>query len=298
MKLINVGTPGSERPGVAVTDNTWVPLEPFLAQYGVVGDTKAVLGLAPHLRSELESWMSTATPESLEGLRLGPPVSNPRTIVAVGANTHSHVAEASVHTGGHSAKTPMLIAKAATSLCGPRDTIIRPASSTKLDYETELAVVIGRAGASIRAEEALDYVGGYMACSDITARDVQVGEGEQGNFYWQHFRSKSYPTFLPTGPWIVTADEIDDLSTITLQSYVNDEIRQDSDLTDLIFDVPALIASVSECIPLVPGDILVTGSPAGVGHFMSPPGYLQEGDVLRTVVGSIGELINPVKETP
>lgn len=295
MKLASVGPPGAEQPALVV-DDRWVPLTPFLARYGVSGGMNAVLGLLPVLGGSLLDWARSAPSNPLDGTRLGAPVPQPRSIVAVGANTKSHVAEASVHTGGHVAKRPMLITKAVSALCGPRDAIRRPADTRKLDYETELAVVIGKAASHVAAEEAMSYVAGYMACSDVTARDIQTGEDEDTNFYWQHFRSKSYPTFLPTGPWLVTAEEIPDLSKVTLQTYVNDELRQDSDLRDLVFDIPTVIASVSQCVSLLPGDILVTGSPAGVGHFMSPPGYLQPGDILRTVVGGVGEMCNPVQE--
>ncbi|GAA3310127.1 fumarylacetoacetate hydrolase family protein [Streptomyces cinereospinus] len=277
MKLVNVGPPESEQPALLVDDHRWVPLTPFLARYGVPGEMNAVIGLLPVLRDTLADWASTATSHPLDGLRLGAPVTHPRSIVAVGANTRSHVAEASVHTGGHAAKRPMLITKAVSALCGPHDPIRRPPETRKLDYETELAVVMGAAASHVRPDEAMRYVAGYMACSDVTARDIQTGEDEDADFYWQHFRSKSYPAFLPTGPWLLTADEVTDLSKVTLQTYVNDEIRQDSDLTDLVFDVPALIASVSACVPLLPGDILVTGSPAGVGHFMSPPAISSPG---------------------
>ncbi|MFI9772515.1 fumarylacetoacetate hydrolase family protein [Streptomyces sp. NPDC052415] len=296
MRLVNIGPLESEQPGLLVDDDRWVPLTPFLARYGVSGGMNAVLGLLPMLRDTLADWASTATSHPLEGQRLGAPVTRPRSIVAVGANTRSHVAEAAVHTGGHVAKRPMLITKAASALCGPHDPILRPSDTRKLDYETELAVVIGRAASHVTHDKAMDYVAGYMACSDVTARDIQTGEDEEADFYWQHFRSKSYSTFLPTGPWLLTTDEVHDLTKVTLQTYVNDEIRQNSDLSDLVFDVPTLIASVSECVPLLPGDILVTGSPAGVGHFMSPPGYLEPGDTLRTVVGGVGELRNRIEE--
>jgi 2-keto-4-pentenoate hydratase/2-oxohepta-3-ene-1,7-dioic acid hydratase in catechol pathway len=296
MRLASVGPRGAEQPALLTDDDRWVPLTPFLARFGVRGDMNAVLGLLPRLGDDLADWLASAQSYPLDGARLGPPVPRPRSIVAVGANTRSHVAEASVHTGGHVAKRPMLITKAASALCGPYDPIVRPADTRKLDYETELAVVIGRAAFGVRREDALDHVAGYMACNDVTARDVQTGEDEEADFYWQHFRGKSYPTFLPTGPWLVTRDEVTDLDKITLQTYVDDEVRQDSDLRDLVFDVPTLIASISECVALVPGDILVTGSPAGVGHFMSPPTYLEPGDILRTVVGGVGELRNPVED--
>lgn len=295
MKLISVGPRGAEQPALLVDGDHWVPLAPFLERYGVQGGMNAMLGLLPVLADELLGWGATAALYPLEGQRLGAPVMRPRSIVAIGANTKSHVAEAAVHTGGYVAKMPMLITKAVSSLCGPNDPIVRPAESHKLDYETELAVVIGAYTKDVSPERALDYVAGYMACNDVTARDIQAGEGEDVDFYWQHYRSKSYETFLPTGPWLLTADEVDDVDKITLQTYVNDELRQNSDLSDLVFDIRAVISSVSRCVPLLPGDILVTGSPAGVGHFMSPPSYLQPGDVLRTVVGPVGELRNTIE---
>jgi 2,4-diketo-3-deoxy-L-fuconate hydrolase len=294
MRLVSWGPDGCEQPGVLVEDEHIVPLAPLLQEHGVVGDMNAVLGLWPLLGDLIGDFARRSRRMPLSTTRLGPPVPKPRHVIAVGANTHSHVAEASKHTSGYTSKVPMLIAKATSSLCGPYDDIRRPPESRKLDYETELAVVIGRAGRDISAATAMDHVAGYMASSDVTARDVQTGENEDVDFYWQHFRGKSFETFCPTGPWLLTADEISDLSAIQLQTYVNDELRQDSTLKDLVADVPSIIASVSSCVPLYPGDVLITGSPAGVGHFMEPPGYLQPGDVLRTVIPPVGELVNRV----
>lgn len=296
MKLVSWGPVSCEQPGVVVGDDQVAPLVPLLREYGVDGDMNAVLGLWSWLAERMPDYLRRVETFPLDSVRLGPPVPRPRAIIAVGANSHSHVAEASRHTGGHTSKRPMLIAKAASSLCGPHDPIRRPPESTKLDYETELAVVIGRAGADIDVVDALDYVGGYMASSDVTARDIQTGEDEDVDFYWQHFRGKSYETFCPTGPWIVTKDEVNDLGSVTLRTYVNDELRQDSTVQDLVADIPTIISSVSSCVPLRPGDILVTGSPAGVGHFMDPPTYLQPGDVLRTVIEPVGELANPIAD--
>lgn len=296
MKLLSIGPVGAEQPAVLRGEDQWVPLTPFLDRYGVTGGMNAVVGLLPVLAEDLLAWADATPAHPLAGCRVGPPVTRPRNIVAVGANTRSHVAEAAVHTGGHVAKNPMLITKAPSSLCGPYDHVLRPQDSRKLDYETELAVVIGRAASHVPVTAALEYVAGFMACSDITARDIQTGENEDVDFYWQHYRGKSYETFLPSGPYLVTPDEVPELDAITLRTFVNDEPRQDSDLSDLVFDIPTIIAAVTSCVPLVPGDILVTGSPAGVGHFMHPPTYLQPGDVLRTVVGGVGELRNEVAE--
>lgn len=294
MRLVSWGPAGCEQPGVLAGDDGLVPLAPLLQEYGVIGDMNAVLGLWPWLAERVPDYIGRAETIPLDSVRLGPPVPRPRAIIAVGANTKSHVAEASRHTGGYTSKIPMLIAKAASSLCGPYDAIRRPPESAKLDYETELAVVIGRAGSNIDVADALDHVAGYTVSNDVTARDIQTGEEEDIDFYWQHYRGKSYETFCPTGPWIVTRDEVEDLKSVTLRTYVNDELRQDSTVDDLVADIPTIIASVSTCVPLRPGDILITGSPAGVGHFMEPPGYLQPGDVLRTVIEPVGEMVNPI----
>lgn len=294
MRLVSWGPVGCEQPGVLVENDRVAPLTPLLQEYGVTGDMNAVLGLWPWLAEQVLDYLARVETLALDSVRLGPPVPRPRAIIAVGANTKSHVAEASRHTGGYTSKAPMLIAKAASSLCGPYDPIRRPPDSTKLDYETELAVVIGRAGKDIQVGDALHYVAGYTASNDVTARDIQTGEDEDIDFYWQHYRGKSYETFCPTGPWIVTKDEVKDLKSATLRTYVNDEVRQNSTVDDLVADIPTIIASVSSCVPLRPGDILITGSPAGVGHFMEPRGYLQPGDVLRTVIEPVGEMINRI----
>lgn len=293
MQLISFGARGAERPGVLLDEHTVASLDPVLHHLGVQGGMNAVLGILDLIRAELDRGFQLY-PLPLADVRLGPPVPSPINLIAAGANTWTHLREASRHTGDAPAKIPMLIPKAISSLCGANDDIQRPPETDKLDYETELGVVIGRSGWRISPDSAIDHIAGYMVTNDITARDVQTGEIEDVDFYWQHFRGKSYPTFCPCGPSLVTADEVPDPKLLPLRTYVNGELRQNSTVADLIADIPSLISSVSTCVPLRPGDILVTGSPAGVGHFMKPPHYLQPGDELRSSIAGIGEMINRV----
>lgn len=292
MRLARFGAAGHERPGVLLDDDTVGALDPLLAARGIHGGMTAALGLLASVREWVQAGEVTER-HRLADVRLGPPVI-PANLIAAGANTWTHLREASRHTNGAPARTPMLIPKAVTALTGPYDAIVRPPETAKLDYETELGVVIGRRAWRVAPEDVADHVAGYVVTSDLTARDVQTGEGEDVDFYWQHFRGKSYPTFCPIGPWIVTADEVADPAALPLRTYVDEELRQDSTVADLIADIPTLISSISTCVPLSCGDVILTGSPAGVGHFADPPRYLEPGSVLRSVVGGIGELVNPV----
>lgn len=290
-----MGPKSSERPAVVIDDDSYVLLDPLLDQMGIVGDMAAVLGILDTNTDRIADFLEDAQVRPLSGTRIGAPVPRPRHLFAVGANTHSHVAEASALTSGVAARTPLMILMASSSVCGPHDDIVMPAETQRLDYEVELALVIGNYAHRVRAEDAMRHVAGYMASSDVTARDVQTGADEDSDFYWQHARSKSFPTFNPTGPWILTRDEIDDPAAITLQTYVNGDLRQNSDLTDLVASIPRIIESFSSAVPLYPGDVILTGSPAGVGALMDPPSYLGPDDVLHTVVGQVGELKNTIR---
>jgi acylpyruvate hydrolase len=222
-----------------------------------------------------------------EQVRLKAPVEKPGKIVCLGRNYAEHAKE-----GGREAPgTPLIFAKAPTSIIGPGEPVIYPKLTKQLDYEVELAVVIGRKGREIQEEKAYDYIAGYTVMNDVTARDIQFGDK-----LW--FRGKSFDTFGPTGPWIVLKDEIPDPHSLRLSMKVNGEIRQDSSTKELIFKIPFLIAFVSAAMTLEPGDILSTGTPSGVGIFMKPePKLLQVGDVMEAWVEKIGVLKNPVAQT-
>lgn len=221
------------------------------------------------------------------------PLHAPRkNIFCVGRNYAEHIAEgeraqkAKIGITDH----PVYFTKPATAVVGHGgDVLIFPAVSEKIDYEVELAVVIGKAGRDIPKERAFEHVFGYTILNDITARDVQRRHGGQ------YFKGKSLDGSCPIGPWIVTADEISDPQNLSISLSVNGEVRQDGRTHDMIFDIPTLIASLSEGLTLEPGDIIATGTPSGVGYAMDPPQYLKPGDTVVCQITDIGQLKNTVR---
>ena len=219
----------------------------------------------------------------LDEVILNPPVIAPGKILAVGLNYSAHAAEQNIQPPA----SPLIFSKCTTALAGPNDDIVLPRISDMIDYEAELAVVIGREARSVKAERALDYVAGYTIMNDVTARDLQRRERQ-----WT--RAKGLDTFAPCGPWLVTKDEIEDPHALSVKLYVNGELRQDSTTGDLIFKVPELIEFISQDLTLKPGDIITTGTPSGVGVFREPPVFLKEGDHIEIEIERIGRLANPV----
>lgn len=228
---------------------------------------------------------------SVDEVRLLAPLTPPRDVFAVGANYATHVEEAKRALAvSDTPAVPIWFSKAMTSVCGPNDAIEWwPALTSQLDYELELAVVIGRGGRNIPREEALAHVFGYMVLNDVSARDVQ--HGRPGG---QWFLGKSMDTFCPTGPWLVTADEIPDPHELQMTLRVNGEVRQDSTTDLMIFDVPELVADLSRYVTLLPGDLIATGTPGGVGAAMNPPRFLADGDEVEAEIHGIGLLRNRV----
>jgi 2-keto-4-pentenoate hydratase/2-oxohepta-3-ene-1,7-dioic acid hydratase in catechol pathway len=233
---------------------------------------------------------------ALSAVKLKAPVPLPlRNIMCVGKNYHEHAKEFSA-SGFDSSSTgaadaiptaPIIFTKVPQSVIGPEEPIRYPTGvSDQLDYEAELAVIIGIGGRGIAKEDALKHVWGYTIVNDVTARDLQAR-------HKQWFLGKSMDTFAPMGPWAVTADEVD-LATAGIRCWVNDELRQDAKIADLIFDIPTLIATISAGITLIPGDIIATGTPAGVGIGFKPPKFLKPGDVIAMEVDGIGRLVNSV----
>ena len=213
-----------------------------------------------------------------------------RNLFCVGRNYREHARELSASVFKDNAKTvdgwPIVFSKVPECVVGPNDVVRLPlAVSAQIDYEAELAVVIGRGGRNIERGSALEHVFGWTIVNDVTARDVQMRHGQ-----WH--LGKSFDTFCPMGPWIVTADELDGRDT-RVRCWVNGELRQDARTTDLIFVIPALIETCSRGITLYPGDVIATGTPAGVGMGMDPPRYLKPGDVVRIEIDGLGVLENP-----
>lgn len=215
----------------------------------------------------------------------------PATIFGVGLNYRRHADELGLDLRPH----PLLFIKSGSCVQRPGGPIELPVTlgSDAVDYEGELAVVIGRAAKNVPRENALDYVFGYTIANDISARDWQFDLGGG-----QFCQGKSFDTFCPLGPALVTADEVPDPARLSLRTYVNGELRQSGSTRDMIFDVPALIAFLSASKTLLPGTVILSGSPGGTGHTMKPPVYLKDGDVVRVEIDGIGCLENPVMPEP
>ena len=237
---------------------------------------------------------------SLASLRPAPALHRPGKIVCVGLNYRDHAAE-----GGRDAPArPLLFAKFANTVIADGESIIRPEGTHALDLEVELGVVIGRTARRVTREQALDHVAGYVVVNDISARDWQgtlqaLRDGEKGDGQW--LRAKGADTFLPMGPVFVTTDELDPAAGLRLRSWRItpdgiEHLMQDGSTSDMIHDVPALVAFISSVITLDPGDVIATGTPAGVGVFRDPPLFLQPGDRVRCEIEGIGSVANPVVE--
>lgn len=275
MKLFRFGALGAEQLGVIGSDG--IPRHAIEIQ----GDyDEAFFGgwglkhLADALAADGSSWPIV----DLESVRLGSPIARPSKIIAIGLNYREHAAE----TGSSLPSEPMIFMKATTALCGAFDHLILPRGSLHTDYEVELAVVIGKRASYVEAADALGYVAGYTVCNDYSERDYQ--KNRSGQFV----KGKSADTFAPLGPVLVTADE-DHFSNARLWCRVNGELRQDSTTAEMVFGVPALVSLLSQYMTLLPGDVITTGTPSGVGLGHKPPVYLRPGDVVEYGIEGIGE---------
>ncbi|MBC7110560.1 MAG: fumarylacetoacetate hydrolase family protein, partial [Archaeoglobi archaeon] len=221
--------------------------------------------------------------EPLSEFRFLPPVKRPSKIICLGLNYRDHAEE----TGAEIPKNPLLFAKTPNTLIGHEDNIVYPEIVKQLDYEAELAFVIAKKAKKVKKEDALDYVGGYTIMNDVSARDLQFGDG-------QWFRGKSLDTFAPLGPWVVTPDEIGDPQNLEISLRLNGEVMQHSNTRNLIFGIADIIEFITQGITLEPGDVISTGTPGGVGFARDPPRLLQKGDVVEVEIEKIGVLRNKV----
>ena len=254
----------------------------------VIGEMRNLIAAGPaawaRLADDLATpgWRAFARP--LAGLKLDAPV-RPSKIVAIGQNYFDHVREQNAVMP----ERPIMFAKFPTTIIGDGDEIRwEPALSEQIDWEAELAVVIGRPARRVAAADAYDYVFGYTVANDVTARDLQKGDG-------QWVRGKSLDTFCPLGPWIVTRDEIAEPHGLPICTRVNGELVQNSHTDQLIFRIPTLIEFITRAFTLLPGDIILTGTPPGVGAYRKPPRFLKDGDVVTVEVAGIGALTNPCR---
>lgn len=223
---------------------------------------------------------------TLESVRLHAPVQNPQKIIAIGLNYGDHAEE----TGGQIPEKPIVFAKYPSAVVGTGEPIHIPPITQQGDYEAELGVVIGSRAKNVTASRALEYVYGYLNFNDVSSRDLQFSEGGQ----WT--RSKSLDTFAPMGPYLVTRDEVPDPQNLHVRSLLNGEVMQDGNTSRMIFPVAELIAFLSGGMTLVPGDVIATGTPAGVGVARDPKVFLKEGDEIIVEVEGLGTLSNPVVE--
>ena len=275
MKLIRFGEAGKERPGVILADGSRADVSGFGLDFDEAffeGDGIVALG------RWLEKNAATA-PRVAASVRLGSPICRPSKIVCIGLNYRDHAAES----GMEVPKEPVLFLKSTTSLCGPNDEVINPRGAVKLDWEVELAVIMGKKAAYVPLERAMDYVAGYALHNDYSERTFQLERGGQ----W--VKGKSADTFAPLGPFLATCDEIREPGRLNMWLKVNGQMRQKSTTANLVFGVPELVSYISQFMTLLPGDVISTGTPAGVGLGMKPPTYLKAGDVVELGIESLGE---------
>jgi 2,4-didehydro-3-deoxy-L-rhamnonate hydrolase len=282
MKLIRFGERGKEKPGLQLNDGTRIDAASFGSDYDEAFFESG--GLA-RLASWLKSNESSA-PRLSSSVRLGSAVCRPSKIVCIGLNYRDHAAE----TKAEPPKEPVLFFKATTSLVGPNDPLVRPRNSTKVDWEVELAVVIGKRASYISKENALDHVAGFALHNDYSERQFQLERGGQ----W--VKGKSADTFAPLGPFLATREELPNYGNLKMWLKVNGQLKQNSSTANMIFDVPTLVSYVSQFMTLLPGDMISTGTPAGVGMGMNPPVFLKAGDVVELGIEGLGESRQEVKE--
>lgn len=278
MKLVRFGNPGEEKPGVVIEGKRY-DVSHLVNDFDTTffgGD-----GIA-RLRSQVENGSLEAVDPNT---RWGTPLARPGKIVCIGLNFADHAAES----GMEKPKEPVIFFKATSSMVGPNDDVIIPKGSEKTDWEVELAVVIGRKASYVEEQDALDHVAGYVLHNDVSERAFQIERGGQ----W--VKGKSCDTFAPVGPWITTPDEIQDVNNLGMWLSLNGKKVQDGNSSNLIFKIPFLIHYLSQFMTLEPGDIISTGTPAGVGLGMNPPYYLKPGDVMELGIDGLGTSKQAVK---
>jgi len=225
------------------------------------------------------------TNREVEISRLLPPIV-PLNILAIGLNYEKHAQE----TGIRRPDIPIMFIKSTNSLCGPGEAIVLPAvGADQVDYEAELGVVIGKMGKNIPVEKAMDYVLGYTCANDVSARDWQIHKQKT-----QWARGKSFDTFCPIGPWLITRDEVPDPHNLWIKSEINGKVYQDSNTSDMIFKIPTIISNLSQSLTLYPGTLILTGTPNGVGFTRIPSVFLKPGDLVTITIDRVGRLSNPV----
>ena len=274
MKLIRFGKQGEEKPGILLSNDEKIDVSSFVSDY----DEKFFEsgGLV-----NLKDWLNeneSSAPRLDDSIRLGSPIARPSKIICIGLNFKDHAAES----GFDAPEEPLIFGKATSAICGPYDNIIIPRGSEQTDWEVELGVVIGKKTSYVDQDQALDHVGGYVLHNDVSERAFQKDRGGQ----W--IKGKSADTFAPMGPFMATPDEIDNISDMRMWLNVNGENMQDGNTSNLIFSVDHVVSYLSQFMTLLPGDVISTGTPAGVGMGMNPEKYLKPGDVVELGIDGLG----------
>ena len=273
MKLIRFGAPGNEKPGIHINDKNY-DVSGFIQDYNEAFFSNGGL---PHLAWMLEQYKGMLK-EIPAGTRIGSPIARPSKIICIGLNYADHARE----TNATPPTEPVIFMKASSALCGPFDDVIIPRDAVKADWEVELAVVIGKKASYVTEEDAMDHVAGYCLHNDVSEREFQLERGGT----WD--KGKGCDTFAPIGPWMVTKDEVADIHNLKLWLKVNDQSMQNGTTANLIFNIPVLVAYVSKFMTLLPGDVISTGTPAGVGLGFNPPVYLKPGDIMELGIEGLG----------
>jgi 2,4-diketo-3-deoxy-L-fuconate hydrolase len=274
MKLIRFGPPGAEKPGLILADGARVDASGFGSDWdeAFLGG-EGLAGLATWARDR-----AATAPRVPAAERLGPPIVRPSKIVCIGLNYADHARE----TQAKIPEEPIIFFKATTAFCGPDDDLVLPRGSAKTDWEVELAVVIGRRARYVAREDALAHVAGYVLHNDYSERQDQLERGGQ----WS--KGKSHDTYAPLGPFLATPDEVGDVDDLPMWLTVNGETRQKSSTKEMIFRVGDLVTYLSRFMTLLPGDVISTGTPAGVGLGFRPPVFLKAGDVVELGIEGLG----------
>jgi 2,4-didehydro-3-deoxy-L-rhamnonate hydrolase len=282
MKLIRFGELNKEKPGVVINDVAY-DLSAFGSDYGeAFFENDGLNRLQNFINTNIQS-----LPKLPAGLRLGSPVMRPSKIICIGLNYKDHAKE----TGAEIPKEPIIFFKSTSALVGPNDDLIIPKNSVKTDWEVELAVVIGKKASYVEEKDALQYIAGYCLHNDYSEREFQIERGGQ----W--VKGKSCDTFAPLGPFLATQDEIEDINNLKLWLKVNDVMMQNGNTSNLIFKIPFLVHYLSQFMTLLPGDVISTGTPAGVGLGIKPnPVYITEGDVIELGIHGLGNSVQHAKK--
>jgi len=274
MKLLRFGDPGKEKPGVLIKDQ--------MLDVSSFGEDFGETFFEANGLQRLSKWLdenSSKLPKVSGEVRLGSPFTRPSKIICVGLNYTKHALESNMPLP----KEPILFFKSTTALCGPNDGLTIPRESVKTDWEVELAVVIGKKALYVEEKNAMDYVAGFCLHNDYSERAFQL----ERNGQW--VKGKSCDSFAPMGPYLVTKDEVADFNNLHMWLKVNGKTMQDNNTDDMIFEVPTLVSYISQFMTLLPGDVISTGTPAGVGLGFNPPIYLKPGDVIELGIEGLGE---------